>query len=62
MADDDEFLEYYHDSDSASSPNASEDEEGNTTRGKTIVFPKFNPYIRAEDVDMVVEMKFIDKK
>ena len=60
--DDDEFLEHYHDSDNASSPSASKDEEGNATRGKTIAFPKLNPYVRAEDVDVVVEINFIDKK
>jgi len=60
--DDDEFLEHYHDSDNTSSPSTSEDEERNTTRSKTIAFPKFTLHVRAEYVDMVVEMKFIDKK
>ena len=60
--DDDEFLEHYHDSENASSPSISEAEDEDAARSKTIGYPKSNRHLRAEDVDMVVEMKFIDKK
>jgi len=45
-----------------SSPSIFEAEDEDVTRSKTIGYPEFNHHVRAKDVNMVIEMKFIDKK